>query len=274
MEQKGYRLCIINHSKQADHFEYLMQLVGMGENSISIQFLERYSNLKNLNDSLRKETNSSSFPRFPPKKFFGSTDEKFLNQRQTELNSYFDSIFNSEEFSKLPSLKKWIDEAIKKYAKESVQQTIKVPEPQPNTITQSNSIGNNENVIDRNSNNKNSLTASEIQKMKEMIEQCSKQLIDMGNNADTDFQADVEKEKEYSRIVKENKAFSQEQIETSCLFKIEGGKDENFDIAKDDKVKETLSKCEEISTKIIEYSVKIGKEITDGYSTINLITPI
>ena len=190
------------------------------------------------------------------------------------MNSYFDSIFNSSEFSTLPSLKKWIDEAIKKYAKESVQQTIKVPEVQPNTITQSNSIGNNENVIERNSNNKNSLTASEIQKMKEMIEQCSKQLIDMGNNADTDFQADVEKEKEYRRIVKENKAFSQEQVETSCLFKIEEGKDENFDIAKDEKVKETLSKCEEISTKIIEYSVKIGKEITDGYSTINLITPI
>ena len=272
MEQKGYRLCIINHSKQADHVEYLMQLVGMGDNSISIQFLERYSNLKNLNDSLRKETDSSAFPRFPPKKFFGSTDEKFLNQRQTELNSYFDSIFNSQEFSSLPSLKKWIDEAIKKYAKESVQQTIKVA--QPNTIVQSNSIEPNENPIERKSNNKNSLTASEIQKMKEMIEQCSKQLIDMGNNADTDFQADVEKEKENSRIVKENKAFSMEQIENSSLFKIDAGKDEYFDTAKNDTVKETLIKCEELSAKIIEYSVKIAKEITEGYSAINLITPI
>ena len=274
MEQKGYRLCIINHSKQGDHVEYLMQLVGMGDNSISIQFLERYSNLKNLNDSLRKETDSSAFPRFPPKKFFGSNDEKFLNQRQTELNSYFDSIFNSQEFSTLPSLKKWIDEAIKKYTKESVQQTIKVPQPQANTIVQNNSIEPNENQIERKSNNKNSLTASEIQKMKEMIEQCSKQLIDMGNNADTDFQADVEKEKEYSRIVKENKAFSQEQIENSSLFKIDAGKDENFDTLKDDTVKETLIKCEELSTKMIEYSVKIGKEITEGYSAINLITPI
>ena len=41
MEQQGYRLCIINHSKQTDHVEYLIRLVSMEDNSLSIQFLEK-----------------------------------------------------------------------------------------------------------------------------------------------------------------------------------------------------------------------------------------
>ncbi len=77
----------------------------------SFKILKRYSELKNLNDILRKETPSNSFPKFPPKKFFGSSNEEFIIKRQQELNSYFISLSN--EFSQLPSLIKFIEESKK-----------------------------------------------------------------------------------------------------------------------------------------------------------------
>jgi hypothetical protein len=81
--------------------------------------MERFSSLKNLHENFKKEANSINFPKFPPKKFFGSTDEKFLNQRQTALEHYFNTILGSKEFSNIPSLKKWVDEMIKKYNRSS-----------------------------------------------------------------------------------------------------------------------------------------------------------
>lgn len=274
MEQQGYRLCIINHSKQTDHVEYLIRLVSMEDNSLSIQFLERYSNLKTLHDNLRKETMSTSFPRFPPKKFFGTTDEKFLNQRQTELNSYFDSIFNSKEFSQLPSLKKWIDEALKKYS--SQQSVMPNNKPQPenaNQIISSPPVSVPENV-EKPSSRKNTFNDDENQKLREMIEQCAKQLIDMGSIGENDFQADLDKEREYQKIVKEKGVFIKALCDSSPLFMIDAGKDENCDMIKDDKIKENLNKCENVTNKIMEYSSTIWKNITEIYTSIEITGPI
>ena len=74
-------------------------------NKQSIIITERYSELLNLHNAMSKE---AKLPNFPPKKYFGNTDEEFLNQRQLSLNEYYEIITSSHIYSNLPSFRSWI----------------------------------------------------------------------------------------------------------------------------------------------------------------------
>ena len=114
MESDGYNIRIIGHSKKDDHIEYIISIEKDGS---SFTFTERYSGLRNLSESMRKFANKATFPKFPPKKFFGGDDEKFLSKRQQELNSFFELISKDKEFSSLPPLIKFIKEKKEKNEK-------------------------------------------------------------------------------------------------------------------------------------------------------------
>ena len=107
MNKEGYYIKVVGHSKKDDHIEYIINIEKKG---INFTFTERYSDLRNLSESMRKFTNKATFPKFPPKKFFGGEDEKFLAKRQQELNTFFELISKDEEFSTLPPLIKFIKE--------------------------------------------------------------------------------------------------------------------------------------------------------------------
>ena len=114
MESDGYNIRIIGHSKKDDHIEYIISIEKDGS---SFTFTERYSGLRNLSESMRKFANKATFPKFPPKKFFGGDDEKFLSKRQQELNTFFELISKDKEFSSLPPLIKFIKERKEKNEK-------------------------------------------------------------------------------------------------------------------------------------------------------------
>ena len=97
MEQKKLKIIVKDHSKIDGHITYTL-MFELPE-GIAFKVLKRYSELKTLHDLLKKETNSNSFPKFPPKKFFGFANEEFINKRQQELNLFFEGICNSKEFS-------------------------------------------------------------------------------------------------------------------------------------------------------------------------------
>ena len=107
MNKEGYYIKVVGHSKKDDHIEYI---INVEKDGINFTFTERYSDLRNLSESMRKFTNKATFPKFPPKKFFGGEDEKFLAKRQQELNTFFELISKDEEFSTLPPLIKFIKE--------------------------------------------------------------------------------------------------------------------------------------------------------------------
>ena len=121
MESDGYNIRIIGHSKKDDHIEYIISIEKDGS---SFTFTERYSGLRNLSESMRKFANKATFPKFPPKKFFGGDDEKFLSKRQQELNTFFELISKDKEFSSLPPLIKFIKE--KKEKNEKSVNAIKI----------------------------------------------------------------------------------------------------------------------------------------------------
>ena len=114
MEQKKIKIRVDKHSKIDGHITYFLILEMEGK---SYTVLKRYSELKTFHDSIRKETKSNSFPNFPPKKFFGKSEE-FITKRQQELNVFFEGICNSKEFINLPSFVKFIENC-KKTMKEN-----------------------------------------------------------------------------------------------------------------------------------------------------------
>ena len=128
MEAERYKITIIGHTKIDTHTEYTISVEKKDE---KFSFSERYKNLKALDDLMRKYTSNNGFPKFPPKKFFGSEDEKFIIKRQNEINNYFETISNHPEFSSLPPLLKFIEEKKEKYAA-----TIKKDEAKNTLVTQ------------------------------------------------------------------------------------------------------------------------------------------
>ena len=114
---KHYRIGFKNYEIFSGHVEYIVTLICETDDSINVEFKDRYSSLKDLHEALKKEANSINFPKFPPKKLFGNLDEKFLNERKIKLQHYFNTILGSKDFSQLKSLNKWIEGLIKNHNK-------------------------------------------------------------------------------------------------------------------------------------------------------------
>ena len=255
---RNYNIFIVNHKKTEDHVEYLIKINYLDK---TFEFYERYSNLKTLHDNLRKETTSQNFPKFPPKKFFGSTDEKFLNQRQTELNSYFEQIFHSNEFSQLPSLKRWIDEAFKKYAKEGT----KIKENQISTSQLINTNIQPEKIIIKKNNQINE------NNNKAIIDDFNKKLIDLANYNYDDMREDDDK-KVQEEFFKSG-IFGEKGIENSSLFQIESGDDSNYQLIGKN-YDEYIKNENYIKKEMEDYINKISEELQNYYQIDNLIVPV
>ena len=168
MESLKYKITVISHSKTTGHTTYIIKIE---KDNKSITFSERYSNLKSFHDSLKKETNNNALPKFPPKKFFGSEDEKFLIKRQQELNNYFEALCSSDEFTSLPAFKKFIENA--KNTGKNTTNTPQIEQPKKIQEIQSNEI--NTKVSKEIKNTKN--TEEEYSKI---VEEYVKKYIDMG----------------------------------------------------------------------------------------------
>ena len=124
MEAERYKIKIIGHTKIETHTEYI---ISIEKNGVNFSFSERYKNLKELDDKLKKYTNNNTFPKFPPKKFFGSEDEKFIIKRQNEINNYFENISNNPEFSNLTPLLKFIEEKREKFGPSNKKTVSQAP---------------------------------------------------------------------------------------------------------------------------------------------------
>ena len=107
MESERYKISVIGHTKKDGHMHYIINVEKNGQN---FSFLERYSGLRVLNDAMKKHTNKTTFPKFPPKKFFGSEEERFIIKRQQEINTYFELICKDQDLVILPPLIKFIED--------------------------------------------------------------------------------------------------------------------------------------------------------------------
>ena len=250
MEAERYKIKIIGHTKIDNHTEYI---ISIEKNGAKFSFLERYKNLKALDDLMRKYTNNNGFPKFPPKKFFGSEDEKFIIKRQNEINNYFEVISNHPEFSNLPPLLKFIEE------KKEKAETIKKDETKNTAIAQP----KKEQEIKPEKEVK-SLKKSDDDYNKIMNDYIS-QFYDMNSYYDKDMISD---NKGYAKFFNNNKLMNGSENNKS----IEPGNESNFAlISKSDTGEDEVEK--EIREKI-EKMASLNKTLANSYDTKEIIVSI
>ena len=67
----------------------------------------RYSIMRQIHNQL-KDQNPDKIPEFPPKKWFGNMDEKFINQREKSLENYFSNCLKALSIDKSKTLKDFL----------------------------------------------------------------------------------------------------------------------------------------------------------------------
>lgn len=257
MESKPYIIKVTGHNKFTDHVEYLLTITITSTQEI-ISFYERYSNLKTLNDKMKKEIGNSNFPKFPPKKFFGSDDETFLNRRQMELNVFFESISNTPELCRLNSLKNFIEEKIKTSNKNNI---APVKNTQSNKQIVTNPIPNINHTDNKKLND-------DLQKI---VKSYDNKFIYIGYVVDQD--QDAENEGKYYNIFSSKKIF-EKSIENSLIFndlaESKGDGNEGLIGQKDENIIEQENSCREKLKELIQQFSGLKKE----YECADLIIPV
>lgn len=84
--------------KDESHIAYLIKVTTWPNSQLSFNIKDRYSVLRTFQETIVKNLfkDSSSLPPFPEKKFFGSNDPKFLEQRKLQLVVFFNEFFVNE----------------------------------------------------------------------------------------------------------------------------------------------------------------------------------
>ena len=246
MEAKeGYNISIkiIGHTKKSDHTEYILSVEKNGQN---FTFTERYSGLRNLSESMRKFANKATFPKFPPKKFFGGDDERFLTKRQQELNTFFELISKDKEFCSLPPLDKFIKE--KKGQNEKSTNSLKI-KPK-------------EEKIEDNDLKKNLIkTEKDYNKI---VKECNDKFFNLNN--EREFENNNNNIR-FINFFKNNKInYNDNDI------KLENGNENNFTCI--NKEEESLDSIETQIKKKVEKIYELYKSFDELYSTEGIVVPI
>ena len=218
-------------------------IIDVEKNGQNFSFTERYSGLRGLNEAMRKYTTKLTFPKFPPKKFFGSEEEKFIIKRQQEINTYFELICKDPDFVTLPPLIKFIEE---KRSKQNViektaqikKEPVKVEEKDlKKNIPNNNSAKDYENIIKE--------LNSKFYKVDTMNDDSSEKFI---------------------------KFFKNNKINTENDIKLDGGDENNFNFINNDET--NFKHYEDLNKDKISKIQDLYQSLDNIYKTEGIIVPI
>ena len=85
---------IKDYEQVGEHIEFIIEIQDK-ETGESWKFLRRYSYLRDAHKQIKSL--DSRVPEFPPKKIFGSKNPRFLEQRRTDLENYFNAIVKNSK---------------------------------------------------------------------------------------------------------------------------------------------------------------------------------
>ena len=244
MESDRYIIKVIDHIKKEGHMHYIINVEKNGQN---FSFTERYSSLRGLNEAMRKSTNKLTFPKFPPKKFFGSEEEKFIIKRQQEINTYFELICKDPDFVTLPPLIKFIEEKRSQQNMiENKPQIKKEPVKVEEKEVKKNSIQNNNNLKD--------------------YENIIKELNSKFYKVNDFYTADDNDTVKFINFFKNNK------INTDNAIKLENGDENNFNLVNNDE--NNINHFKDLNKEKISKIEDLFKSFDDSYKTDGIIVPI
>lgn len=247
MESDKYIIKVIDHIKKEGHMHYIINVEKNGQN---FSFTERYSGLRGLNEALRKSTNKLTFPKFPPKKFFGSEEEKFIIKRQQEINTYFELICKDPDFATLPPLMKFIEEKrsqqnVIEKAPQIKKEPVKVEEKEvkKNNIQNNNNLKDYENIIKE--------LNGKFYKVNDFY------IVDNVNDNDTGKFIDF---------------FKNNTINSDNPIKLECSNENNFNFVNNDENK--INHFEDLNKEKISKIEDLFKSFDNSYKTDGIIVPI
>ena len=113
MEQVKYDMKVISHIEVENHIEYLVNISDTNSD-FNIFYPEKFSELRNLYELMKKEAKDKNFPQFPPNKLFGYEEENFVIQRAKDLNKFFQEIIKNPTYRNLTSFNKYITSNLKR----------------------------------------------------------------------------------------------------------------------------------------------------------------
>ena len=251
MESERYKIKIIGHIKVEKHTEYT---ISIEKNDVSFTFSERYSNLKALNDSMKKFTTSNAFPKFPPRKFFGAEDEKFITKRQQDLNNYFEIISNNPQFSNLPPLVKFIKEKKEKYGPSSSKNITQV---KPDIQLKKDLEKSPQEELKKS-------MKKDIEDYNKIVNDFTSQFYDMNSYYDKEMTNDNDS---FVKYFKNNKINSSDN-------NLDSGNDNNFNLISQNENDDSLESIEKLIKGKIDDICELFKSYDLTYNTKGLIVPI
>ena len=202
---------------------------------------------------MKKSTNNNAFPKFPPRKFFGTEDEKFINKRQEDINNYFEIISNNPQFISLPPLIKFIKEKKEKFGPSSSKKLTQIkPQAQPKKDLETSTQKELRKSIKKGEDDYNKIVNEFISRF-----------YDMNAYYDNEMTNDSDSFVKY---------FENNKISTDNDATVESGNESNFSL-----ICQNNNDLENIENKIREKIGKISdlyKSFDDSYNTKNIIVPI
>ena len=112
-----YKVKFIKYNCIEGHIDYIIKV--MGSRSTKFYLQDRYSEIRSYWLNMLKEYNESIPPTFPPKKWFGNTDEEFIRQRMDELGGFFNTVLADPKLASCELTKNYFKEKKIKYNEEA-----------------------------------------------------------------------------------------------------------------------------------------------------------
>ena len=248
MESDRYIIKVIDHIKKEGHMHYIINVEKNGQN---FSFTERYSGLRGLNEAMRKSTNKLTFPKFPPKKFFGSEEEKFIIKRQQEINTYFELICKDPDFVTLPPLIKFIEE--KRSQKNVVEKTSQIKK-EPVKVEEKEI---KKNIIQNNNNN--------LKDYENIIKELNSKFYKVNDI----YISDNINDNNSGKFIQ---FFNNNKINTENAIKLENGDENNFNLVNNDEI--NINHFEDLNKEKISKIEDLFKSFDNSYKTDGIIVPI
>ena len=99
LDRLAYKVQMIKYSKDGGHAEFFFRV--LGPNQISFHVIDRYSSMRQFQSLLKKDLDDSvnlgDLPAFPKKRYVGSLEDAFLEQRMGSLGQFFNSFLSNKE---------------------------------------------------------------------------------------------------------------------------------------------------------------------------------
>jgi len=131
MNKRTYKVSFTRYEVKNEHVEYIVKVINTTGNE-EFSILDRYKTMRGYWEDMTSKHGEAVPSKFPPKKFFGNKDPKFIKQRMKELEEYFNALLSDPNLAESPITQRY-------FLKKKLKDTNEIPLPPEESKTSPNS---------------------------------------------------------------------------------------------------------------------------------------